>query len=68
MVFFESPLRIHKTLAQFCDFFGENRKASISRELTKLHEEITRGTLKDLKNKFESTNVKGEIVIVIEGK
>ena len=68
MVFFESPHRIQKTLMQFCEYFGEDRKASISREITKLHEEITRGTLKDLKNKYELTNIKGEIVVVVDGK
>ncbi len=68
MIFYESPHRLVKTLQQFADLFGEERKASVSREITKLHEENARGTLAELIQHFLSKTVKGEIVIVVEGK
>ena len=68
MIFYESPHRLIKTLQQFAEVFGKERKASVSRELTKLHEENARGTLAELINHFNSKTVKGEIVIVVEGK
>jgi 16S rRNA (cytidine1402-2'-O)-methyltransferase len=67
MVFYESPYRLVKTLTQFADFMGEDRKASVSRELTKIHEENIRGTLKELIDYYSQSAVKGEIVIVVEG-
>ncbi|WP_421920558.1 16S rRNA (cytidine(1402)-2'-O)-methyltransferase [Marinifilum sp.] len=68
MIFYESPHRLVKTLEQFSEVFGEERKASVSRELSKLHEENARGTLTELIAHFGSKTVKGEIVIVVEGK
>ena len=69
MVFYESPYRLLKTLKQFTEYFGENRQASVSRELSKLHEENARGTLAELVEHFsKKTKIKGEIVIVLEGK
>lgn len=68
MIFYESPHRLLKTLAELSEALGENRKAAIIRELTKIHEEIIRGTLGELVEKFESNPVKGEIVLVVEGK
>ncbi len=68
MVFFESPHRLVKTLQEFSDVFGNNRNASVSRELTKIYEENKRGGLEDLINYFSEKTVKGEIVIVVEGK
>ncbi len=68
MIFYESPYRLVKSLEQFCEFFGEERKASVSRELSKLHEENFRGTLAEVRDHFKSKTVKGEIVMVIEGK
>ncbi len=68
MVFFESPYRLLKALNQFVDFFGAHRKASVSRELTKLHEETVRGTLEQLITYYSKNTIKGEIVIVVEGK
>ena len=50
------------------EYFGPERKACVSRELTKIHEENARGTLKDLEQYYHSKTVKGEIVIVVEGK
>lgn len=65
LVFYESPHRLLKTLSQFAEFFGTERPASISRELTKLHEENARGTLTELIKHFEAKSIKGEIVIVV---
>lgn len=68
IVFYESPFRLVKALEQFIQYFGENRKASVSRELSKLHEETARGTLKELAEYFKKAVVKGEIVIIVAGK
>jgi 16S rRNA (cytidine1402-2'-O)-methyltransferase len=67
MVFYESPFRLVKTLIQMADFFGPERKGSVSRELTKVHEETVRGSLTELAEYFSKGRVKGEIVIVVEG-
>ncbi|MCG8410870.1 MAG: 16S rRNA (cytidine(1402)-2'-O)-methyltransferase [Bacteroidales bacterium] len=67
MIFYESPYRLLKTLTQFSDFFGEDRKAAVSREITKIHEENKRGTLKALIDFYSKATIKGEIVIVVEG-
>lgn len=67
IVFYESPYRLVKTLSQMAEHFGPNRKGSVSRELTKIHEETRRGTLDELVAYFSKGAVKGEIVIVIEG-
>lgn len=68
MIFYESPHRLVKTLQQMAEFFGKERTASVSRELTKIHEENIRGTLTEIINHFEGKKVKGEIVIICEGK
>jgi 16S rRNA (cytidine1402-2'-O)-methyltransferase len=68
MIFYESPFRLIKTLELFITYFGQERKASVSREISKLFEENVRGSLQDLLNHFKSKTVKGEIVIVVEGK
>lgn len=68
MIFYESPFRLVKTLTQFSVQFGFDRRASVSRELTKIHEENVRGTLADLIQHFTDKPPKGEIVIVVEGK
>ena len=68
MILYESPLRLVKTLENFMQYFGAERKCSVSRELTKLYEENKRGTLKEVYDHFSQKTVKGEIVIVIEGK
>nr|WP_319401560.1 16S rRNA (cytidine(1402)-2'-O)-methyltransferase [uncultured Carboxylicivirga sp.] len=67
MIFYESPYRLVKTLTQFAEHFGNDRNASVSRELSKLHEENKQGTLEELIQYFSSKTVKGEIVIVVEG-
>ena len=68
LVFYESPHRLVKTLEQFALQFGEDRLASVSRELTKIHEETKTGNLKELMDYFRKKPVKGEIVIVVTGK
>jgi len=68
IVFYESPHRLVKTITQLMEFFGTERKASVSRELSKLHEENKHGTLQEIKEHFEKKTVKGEIVIVVAGK
>ena len=68
MIFYESPFRLVKTLELFAQYFGEERQACVSREISKLHEENFRGTLKDCIEHFSQKDVKGEIVIVVEGK
>ncbi|GAB4284642.1 MAG: 16S rRNA (cytidine(1402)-2'-O)-methyltransferase [Marinilabiliales bacterium] len=68
MVFYESPYRLLKTLNEFSLVFGLDRKASVSREISKIHEETKRGTIEELINYFSEKNIKGEIVIVIDGK
>ncbi len=68
IIFYESPHRIIKTLTQFSEYFGEGRRVSVSRELSKIYEETKRGTLKDLIDYFTSKKVKGEFVIILEGK
>ncbi|HEY5692049.1 MAG TPA: 16S rRNA (cytidine(1402)-2'-O)-methyltransferase [Cyclobacteriaceae bacterium] len=68
IILYESPHRLEKTLNQMLEFFGEDRKVSVSRELTKIHEETVTGHLKEVINHFEGGKVRGEIVIVIDGK
>lgn len=68
IVFYESPHRLVKTLLELQQYFGEERIASVSRELTKLYEENAHGTLKELHEHFSKKDVKGEIVIVLAGK
>lgn len=67
MVFYESPFRVEKTLRQFAEVFGAERRASVSREISKLHEETLRGSLSELADHFADTEAKGEFVIVVEG-
>jgi 16S rRNA (cytidine1402-2'-O)-methyltransferase len=68
MVFYESPHKLIKTLANFCEYFGEERQLSVSRELTKLYEETVRGTAKEVLEHYTHKPPKGEIVIVVAGK
>ena len=67
IILYESPMRLVKTLKELAVYFGADRLASVSRELTKMFEENKQGTLQDLAVYFESKSVKGEIVIVIAG-
>lgn len=67
MIFYESPFRINKTVNEFINYFGEDRPASISREISKIHDETLRGTLKELAQVTTERTLKGEIVIVVQG-
>ena len=67
MVFYESPMRLVKTLEEFILYFGPERNCSVSRELSKLFEENKRGTLREVADYFTTKTVKGEIVIVLAG-
>jgi 16S rRNA (cytidine1402-2'-O)-methyltransferase len=68
MVFYESPVRLVKTLADFIGYFGADRQCCVSRELTKKFEENKRGSLQEVHDYFAAKPVKGEIVIVVEGE
>lgn len=68
VVLYESPHRLLKSLEQIREFFGEERKISVSRELTKLHEETVTGTVAEVLEYYQTHLVKGEIVLVIDGK
>lgn len=68
IVFYESPMRLVKTLNDFIEYFGADRQCCVSRELTKKFEENKRGTLQEVHDHFNAKPVKGEIVIVVQGK
>ena len=68
MVFYESPVRLVKTLEDFATYFGAERQCCVSRELTKKFEENKRGSLLDVATYFKEKPAKGEIVIVVAGK
>ncbi len=67
MVIYESPYRLVKLLEQLLDVLGENRQVSVSREISKIHAETVRGTLREVYNHFLSSDVKGEIVVILAG-
>jgi 16S rRNA (cytidine1402-2'-O)-methyltransferase len=67
VIFYESTHRLIKTLTQLAEFFGEDRQVSVSRELTKMHEENIRGTVKEVLEYYNNNVIKGEIVIVVHG-
>lgn len=67
MVFYESPHRLLKTLNQFAEVFGNDRQASVSREISKIYEETFRGSLEEIITHFESNPLKGEFVIIVGG-
>jgi 16S rRNA (cytidine1402-2'-O)-methyltransferase len=67
LVFYESPLRLVRTLEEFILYFGSTRNCSVSRELSKIFEENIRGTLDEVLAHFKEKGVKGEIVVVLEG-
>ncbi|MDC8005171.1 16S rRNA (cytidine(1402)-2'-O)-methyltransferase [Aureisphaera galaxeae] len=68
MIFYESPHKLLKTLSHFSEYFGADRKVSVSRELTKLHEETIRGSITEVMAHFEKKAPKGELVIIVAGK
>lgn len=67
MIFYESPYRVVKTLGQFVETFGAERRCSACREISKIHEESVRGTLAEVLAHFEETEPRGEFVIIVEG-
>lgn len=67
MIFYESPFRLAKTLLQLATIFGNERKASVSREISKFHEETKRGTLAELAQHYTENQPKGEIVLIVAG-
>ena len=68
VIFYESPHKLVKTLGQFVEYFGAERPVSVSREITKLHEETIRGTAAEVLKHYEEKPPKGEIVVVVAGK
>ena len=68
MIFYESPHKLLKTLKHFSEYFGQDRRVSVSREITKLHEETIRGTATEVLEHYTKKPPKGEIVIVVKGK
>jgi len=68
IIFYESPHKLIKTLALFVEYFGDERPVSVSREITKLHEETIRGTVSEVLQYYRSNPPKGEIVIIVAGK
>ncbi|UOX34667.1 16S rRNA (cytidine(1402)-2'-O)-methyltransferase [Flavobacterium sediminilitoris] len=68
MIFYVSPHKLNKTLAEYIQYFGEDRRVSVSREISKLHEETVRGTAVEVLQHFETKPAKGEIVICVAGK
>jgi 16S rRNA (cytidine1402-2'-O)-methyltransferase len=68
MIFYESPHRLIKALQQFAEYFGVDRQACVSRELTKIYEENVRGTIQEIITYFSEKTIKGEIVIIVAGK
>ena len=67
MIFYESPFRLVKTLGQFVETFGPDRPATVSREISKLHDTTHRGTLQELFTYFSQNAPKGEIVVIVSG-
>ena len=67
MIFYESPRRLLKTLEQFAEVFGEERQVSVCREISKIHEESARGTLKEVAEHFRETEPRGEIEMILQG-
>ena len=68
MIIYESPFRLQKTLEQLAEYLGSERLASVSREISKVHEETRRGSLAELVQSFKERPAKGEIVIIVDGK
>lgn len=68
MIIYESPFRLQKTIEQLAEYLGSERQATVTREISKVHEETVRGTLAELAAHFKTTPPKGEIVLIVAGK
>ncbi|WP_295180696.1 16S rRNA (cytidine(1402)-2'-O)-methyltransferase [uncultured Christiangramia sp.] len=68
MIFYESPHKLLKTLGHFQEYFGDDRRVSVSREITKMHEETVRGSIPEVQAHYNANPPKGELVIIIAGK
>ena len=68
MILYVSPHKLVKTLSEFATYFGEDRQICVSRELSKMHEENRRGTVKEVLAHFEKIAPRGEIVVIVAGK
>ena len=68
MIFYEAPHKLRNTIDDFCDTFGEERRIVLAREITKIHEEHLRFTLGEAKEYYKEKDIKGEFVIIVEGK
>ena len=68
MILYVSPHKLNKTLTEFIQYFGADRPISVSREISKLHEETIRGTAEEVLKHFEEKPAKGEIVVCVGGK
>jgi len=68
IIFYEAPHKLKYTINDMIDYFGEERKIVLARELTKIHEEFLRMTLKEAKEYYEENDIKGEFVVLVEGK
>lgn len=67
MIFYESPHRLVKTLAQFIEFYGAERQVAVCREISKVHEECVRGTLEEVLGHFQEVEPRGEFVVILAG-
>ena len=68
MIFYEAPHKLRNTIDDFCDTFGEERRIVLAREITKIHEEHLRFTLGEAKEYYKEKDIKGEFIIIVEGK
>lgn len=68
MIFYESPHKLLKTLGHFQEYFGDNRRVSVSREITKMHEETVRGSIPEVNEHYTENPPKGELVVIVAGK
>lgn len=68
MIFYESPHKLLKTLSHFQEYFGDHRRVSVSREITKMHEETVRGSIPEVHEHYTENPTKGELVLIVAGK
>ena len=68
MIFYESPHKLLKTLGHLQEYFGDDRRVSVSREITKMHEETVRGSIPEVQEHYTANPPKGELVVIVAGK